>query len=60
MFLLLFSMFLYTGTGSGVGTYVLNILHEEFPEIYRSEVTQFIRIVYWIFLHVKCYTHTKE
>jgi len=27
--------FLFTGTGSGVGTFILNLLEEEYPDVYR-------------------------
>ena len=27
--------FVFTGTGSGVGTFVLNLLEEEYPDVYR-------------------------
>jgi hypothetical protein len=26
---------MFPGTGSGLGTYVLNLLHDEYPDVYR-------------------------
>jgi len=31
-------MAVLSGTGSGIGTYILNLLEDEYPEIYRLAV----------------------
>ena len=28
----------FLGTGSGLGTYVLNLLHDEYPDVYRFTI----------------------
>jgi hypothetical protein len=36
----------HSGTGSGIGTYILGLLKDEFPEVYRSALNrdQFMHI----------------
>ena len=28
-------LLMFSGTGSGVGTYILNLLEEDYPDVYR-------------------------
>ena len=37
----------YAGTGSGVGTFVLDLLQDAYPDVYRCVVCVCVRVCVW-------------